>query len=128
MYTYYQLIPFNLLLVEQYSTTALQDMLCTLLSCLLYVYCALISTLSSDKLIKEAKERLLRVKGNPGLEKVADINVLCGVIKDFLRNLREPLLTFRMHNAFMQATGQYLSHLLGLTQHAVQEKFVLLVV
>ena len=116
--------------MEQYSTTALQDMLCTLLSCLLCVYCALISTLSSDKLIKEAKERLLRVKGNPGLEKVADINVLCGVIKDFLRNLREPLLTFRMHNAFMQATGQYmyLNHLLGLTQHAVQEKFVLLVV
>ena len=97
-------------------------MLCTLLSCLLCVYYALIFTLSSDKLIKEAKERLLRVKGNPGLEKVADINVLCGVIKDFLRNLREPLLTFRMHNAFMQATGQCLSHLLGLTQHAVQER------
>ena len=50
------------------------------------------------------------MKGNPGLEKVEDINVLCGVIKVFLRNLREPLLTFRMHNTFMQAAGQYLNH------------------
>lgn len=51
------------------------------------------------------------MKGNPGLEKVEDINVLCGVIKVFLRNLREPLLTFRMHNTFMQAAGQYLNHI-----------------
>lgn len=60
----------------------------------------------SDKMIKELKERLLKAKGNPSfLENVQDINVVCGVLKDFLRNLREPLLTFRMHNAFMQAAG-----------------------
>jgi len=55
-------------------------------------------------MIKEVKERLLRVRGNPGLERVEDINVLCGVVKDFLRKLREPLLTFRLHKAFMQTT------------------------
>jgi len=57
-------------------------------------------------MIKEVKERLLRVRGNPGLERVEDINVLCGVVKDFLRKLREPLLTFRLHKAFMQTTGK----------------------
>ncbi|KAL5497620.1 hypothetical protein EMCRGX_G014128 [Ephydatia muelleri] len=58
----------------------------------------------SDKMVKELKERLLKAKGNPSfLESVQDINVVCGVLKDFLRGLREPLLTFRMHNAFMQA-------------------------
>ena len=61
---------------------------------------------SSDKVVKEVKERLLRAKGNPGLEKVNDVNVLCGVLKDFLRSLREPLLTFRMHKVFMKTSGQ----------------------
>ncbi len=61
---------------------------------------------SSDKLVKEVKERLLRAKGTPNLEKVTDINVLCGVVKDFFRGLREPILTFRMHKAFMDAAGQ----------------------
>ena len=58
-------------------------------------------------MVKELKERLLKAKGNPSfLESVQDINVVCGVLKDFLRGLREPLLTFRMHNAFMQAAGE----------------------
>ena len=63
-------------------------------------------TCSSDKMVKELKERLLKAKGNPSfLEGVQDINVVCGVLKDFLRCLREPLLTFKMHNAFLQAAG-----------------------
>ena len=63
-------------------------------------------TCSSDKMVKELKERLLKAKGNPSfLEGVQDINVVCGVLKDFLRCLREPLLTFEMHNAFLQAAG-----------------------
>ena len=77
-------------------------------------------TSSSDKMVKELKERLLKAKGNPSfMEGVQDINVLCGVLKDFLRCLREPLLTFRMHAAFMQAAGkETLDHLAPLTQPA----------
>ena len=65
-------------------------------------------THSSDKVIKEVKERLLKARGNPGLEKVDDVNVLCGVVKDFLRSLREPVLTFRLHKNFMQAAGEFM--------------------
>ena len=64
------------------------------------------STPSSDKVVKELKERLLRAKGNPSLEQVQDVNVLCGVLKDFFRSLREPLLTYRMHKTFTQAAGE----------------------
>ena len=61
---------------------------------------------SSDKVIKEVKGRLLCGKGNPGLTKVSDVNVICGVLKDFLRNLKEPILTFKMHGAFTKAAGE----------------------
>ena len=33
------------------------------------------------------------------------MNVICGVVKDFLTHLREPILTFRLHNTFMAAIG-----------------------
>ena len=57
-------------------------------------------------MVKELKERLLKAKGNPSfLEGVQDINVVCGVLKDFLRCLREPLLTFKINSAFLQAAG-----------------------
>ena len=36
---------------------------------------------------------------------VSDVNVICGVVKDFLTHLREPVLTFRLHNTFMAAIG-----------------------
>ena len=40
-------------------------------------------TCSSDKMVKE---RLLKAKGNPSfLERVQDINVVCGVLKDLAR-------------------------------------------
>ena len=61
---------------------------------------------NSDKVVKEVKERLLRAKGNPGPEKVNDVNVLCRMLKEVLRSLREPLLTFRMHKVFMKTSGQ----------------------
>ncbi len=43
-------------------------------------------------------------KGNPGLDKVSDVNILCGVLKDFF--VKEPLLTFKLHNSFIKATGE----------------------
>ncbi|CAL8340803.1 unnamed protein product [Merluccius merluccius] len=57
----------------------------------------------SDRLVKELKEKLLRGKTLPSLSKVEDINVVTGVLKDFLRNLTQPLLTFHLNKAFMEA-------------------------
>ena len=57
-------------------------------------------------MIKEVKERILKGKGNPGMDKVSDINVICGVLTSFLKSLREPILTFRMHPIFVKAAGE----------------------
>ncbi|XP_059184919.1 rac GTPase-activating protein 1-like [Centropristis striata] len=56
-----------------------------------------------ERMVKELKEKLIRGKTLPPLHKVDDINVIAGVLKDFLRNLPEPLLTFRLNKAFMEA-------------------------
>ena len=66
---------------------------------------------SSNKVKKEVKERLLRVRGQPALDKVSDVNVLCSVLKDFLSSLREPILTFRLHKTFLDALGWCQLHL-----------------
>lgn len=58
--------------------------------------------------MKELKEKLIRGKTLPPLNKVEDINVITGVLKDFLRNLPEPLLTFQLNKAFMAAAGMFL--------------------
>lgn len=56
-----------------------------------------------ERIVKELKEKLIRGKTLPPLNKVEDINVVTGVLKDFLRNLPEPLLTFRLNKVFMDA-------------------------
>ncbi|KAM9759640.1 rac GTPase-activating protein 1-like [Menidia menidia] len=56
-----------------------------------------------ERLVKELKEKLIRGKTLPPLNKVEDINVITGVLKDFLRNLFEPLLTFHLNKAFLDA-------------------------
>ncbi|XP_075448016.1 rac GTPase-activating protein 1 isoform X2 [Ascaphus truei] len=56
-----------------------------------------------DRTVKDLKEKFLRGKAVPLLSKVDDIHAVCGLLKDFLRNLKEPLLTFRLNKAFMQA-------------------------
>jgi len=40
---------------------------------------------------------------------VSDIHVVCGCLKDFLRSLKEPLVTFRLWNSFAGAIGKRLS-------------------
>ena len=59
----------------------------------------------SDRTVKELKEKFLRSKTVPVLSKVDDIHAITGLLKDFLRNLKEPLLTFRLNRAFMEAAG-----------------------
>ncbi|NXW67630.1 RGAP1 protein, partial [Hirundo rustica] len=56
-----------------------------------------------DKTVRELKEKFLRAKNIPLLSKVDDIHAICGLLKDFLRSLKEPLLTFRLNKAFMEA-------------------------
>ncbi|KAL2293788.1 hypothetical protein Nmel_018852 [Mimus melanotis] len=56
-----------------------------------------------DKTVRELKEKFLRSKNVPLLSKVDDIHAICGLLKDFLRSLKEPLLTFRLNKTFMEA-------------------------
>ncbi|CAH4028588.1 rac GTPase-activating protein 1-like isoform X2 [Pieris brassicae] len=55
-----------------------------------------------DKEIKRLKERFLRGHGSPQLAN-EDINVICGCVKDFLRSLREPLVTNALWADFIDA-------------------------
>ncbi|XP_026761784.2 rac GTPase-activating protein 1-like [Galleria mellonella] len=55
-----------------------------------------------DKDVKRLKERFLRGCGSPQLGS-EDIHVLCGCIKDFLRSLREPLVSSALWSDFMDA-------------------------
>uniref|UniRef100_A0A673WYY8 Rac GTPase-activating protein 1 n=1 Tax=Salmo trutta TaxID=8032 RepID=A0A673WYY8_SALTR len=57
----------------------------------------------SDRTVKELKDKFLRGKTVPLLSKVEDIHCITGLLKDFLRNLKEPLLTFRLNRTFMEA-------------------------
>lgn len=61
-----------------------------------------------DKTVRELKEKFLRGKNVPLLSKVDDIHAICGLLKDFLRSLKEPLLTFRLNKTFMEAAGKEL--------------------
>ncbi|TSS48077.1 Rac GTPase-activating protein 1 [Bagarius yarrelli] len=57
----------------------------------------------ADRVVKELKEKFLRGKTVPLLSKVEDVHAITGLLKDFLRNLKEPLLTFRLNSNFMEA-------------------------
>lgn len=59
-----------------------------------------------DRTVKELKEKFLKVKTVPLLSKVDDIHAVCSLLKDFLRNLKEPLLTFWLSKTFMEAAGK----------------------
>ena len=55
----------------------------------------------SEREVKELRDKFLAGRGCPALGQV-DVHVLCGVVKDFLRNLREPLVPSSMWNLFTQ--------------------------
>ncbi|XP_042561008.1 rac GTPase-activating protein 1, partial [Clupea harengus] len=57
----------------------------------------------AERTVRELKEKFLRGKAVPLLSKVDDIHAITGLLKDFLRKLREPLLTFRLNRTFMDA-------------------------
>ncbi|RZB89838.1 rac GTPase-activating protein 1 [Asbolus verrucosus] len=51
--------------------------------------------------VKALKEKFLKGKGTPCLNKI-DVHIICGVVKDFLRSLNEPLLTYGLWRNFVQ--------------------------
>ena len=63
------------------------------------------SFFSSDRDVKELKEKFLRGKGNRDLTQVADINVICCTLKEFFRNLKDSLLTSALFETFALAAG-----------------------
>ena len=60
-----------------------------------------------DRLVKELREKYIQGKGSLMLHKVGEIHVVCGLLKDFFRKLKEPLVTHKLHRNFMQAAGRF---------------------
>ena len=56
--------------------------------------------------MKELREKYIQGKGSLMLHKVGEIHVVCGLLKDFFRKLKEPLVTHKLHRNFMQAAGR----------------------
>ncbi|KAM7285270.1 rac GTPase-activating protein 1 [Ixodes scapularis] len=56
----------------------------------------------SEREVREIREQFLRGKGVPNLSK-ADIHAICGVLKDFLRSLRETLICKSVWRYFVKA-------------------------
>lgn len=73
----------------------------------LFIQAGLYRLSGADRTVKDLKEKFLRSKTVPVLSKVDDIHAITGLLKDFLRNLKEPLLTFRLNRPFMDAAGLF---------------------
>ncbi|XP_040214058.1 rac GTPase-activating protein 1-like [Rana temporaria] len=56
-----------------------------------------------DRQVKEVKQKLLYGKVKSHQLSKEDIHTVCSVLKDFLRSLLEPLLTFSLHVQFLEA-------------------------
>ena len=56
--------------------------------------------------MKQLKERLVKRHQIPDLRKIADVNVLCSFVKDFLINLNEHLVTYNSWHRFAKAIGK----------------------
>lgn len=57
--------------------------------------------------MKELREKFVCGKNPLMLHKVEEIHAVCGLLKDFLRKLKEPLVTFKLHRRFMEAAGMF---------------------
>lgn len=56
----------------------------------------------AEKDVKELKDQFLRGKGMPNLSQL-DVHVVCGALKDFMRSLKEPLVTHLLWRDFTSA-------------------------
>lgn len=71
----------------------------------LYLQRGLYRVPGGERAVKDLRDRVLQGKPSVLLSKVQDIHVVCGLLKDFLRRLKEPLVTFRLHRTFMETSG-----------------------
>jgi len=55
-------------------------------------------------MLRNYRDKFLAGRGCPNLGQT-DVHVLCGTVKDFLRNLREPLVPSSMWHIFTQAAS-----------------------
>jgi Rac GTPase-activating protein 1 len=56
----------------------------------------------AERDVKSLKERFLKGKGSPCLNQI-DVHVICGTVKDFLRSLHEPIVTYHLRKKFVHA-------------------------
>ncbi|XP_069374011.1 rac GTPase-activating protein 1 isoform X1 [Paralichthys olivaceus] len=56
------------------------------------------------RVVKDLSDRFMQGKTSLMLGNIHDVHVVCGVLKDFLRKLNEPLVTFKLHRTFMEAS------------------------
>ncbi|CAE1297942.1 RACGAP1 [Acanthosepion pharaonis] len=61
---------------------------------------------NAERQVKELKEKFWKGKSTPNLSLVDDINVVCACLKDFLRNLKESLITYRLWPEFVKAVTE----------------------
>ncbi|XP_050316357.1 rac GTPase-activating protein 1-like isoform X2 [Anthonomus grandis grandis] len=57
---------------------------------------------ASEKDVKVLKEKFLKGRGAPSISQT-DVHTLCGVVKDFIRSLAEPLTTYALWPDFVAA-------------------------
>lgn len=75
----------------------------------------------SEVVVKDLLQRFLKGKGMPNLARIDDINVVCSLLKHFLRQLREPVTTYPLWSSFVQASSLYKSGSLSDSVSAVQD-------
>ncbi|XP_034426311.1 rac GTPase-activating protein 1 isoform X4 [Hippoglossus hippoglossus] len=56
------------------------------------------------RIVKDLRDRFIQGKTSLMLSHIHDVHVVCGLLKDFLRKLNEPLVTFKLHRTFMEAS------------------------
>ncbi|XP_060086186.1 rac GTPase-activating protein 1-like [Ylistrum balloti] len=57
----------------------------------------------AESQVKELKKEFFKGRGVPNMSHIDDINVVCGCLKDFLRGLKEPVITFSLWKDFKSA-------------------------
>lgn len=60
----------------------------------------------NDKDIRALKEKFLKCKGVPCLESI-DVHTICCCLKDFLRNLEDPLIPNKQRENFLEAVNDH---------------------
>eukprot|EP00092_Neocalanus_flemingeri_P040430 GFUD01044031.1.p1 GENE.GFUD01044031.1~~GFUD01044031.1.p1 ORF type:complete len:697 (-),score=180.39 GFUD01044031.1:226-2316(-) len=75
----------------------------------------------SEREVKDMRDKFLACRGCPNLSQ-ADVHTLCGVVKDFFRSLREPLIPHSMWSVFTQgATNPDMTDAMSALFQAVSE-------